>query len=79
MIKHCFHIFIFDNTLLICCSNAMSLCSEDVMKKMDLTAWSTSSPHFVVSGSLLAESVARAKRDVHKIMQQEMDLWEQRE
>ncbi|XP_047106680.1 uncharacterized protein LOC124775853 [Schistocerca piceifrons] len=58
--------------------NAMCGCKSDVMNHMDLRAWGTTSPHFVVSGRLLAESVARAKRDVHKIMQQEIDLWEQR-
>ena len=61
-----------------CCRNAMMSCSGEVIGRMDLSPWSTTNPHFIVSGSLLADSVARAKRDVHKILQQEMDLWEQR-
>jgi hypothetical protein len=56
----------------------MTACTGTVMRHMDLTPWSTSNPHFIVSGTLLADSVAWAKRDVHKILQQEMDLWEQR-
>jgi hypothetical protein len=58
--------------------NAMAVCSGAVINHMDLSPWSTSNPHFIVSGTLLADSVARAKKDVHKILQQEMDLWEQR-
>ena len=58
--------------------NALAVCSGAVINHMDLSPWSTSNPHFIVSGTLLADSVARAKKDVHKILQQEMDLWEQR-
>ncbi|KAJ9596468.1 hypothetical protein L9F63_012507, partial [Diploptera punctata] len=58
--------------------NAMMSCSGEVIRRMDLTPWGTTNPHFVVSGTLLADSVARAKRDVHKILQQEMDLWQNR-
>jgi hypothetical protein len=56
----------------------MTACTGTVIRRMDLTPWSTSNPHFIVSGTLLADSVAWAQRDVHKILQQEMDLWEQR-
>lgn len=58
--------------------NAMAVCSGTVISHMDLSSWSTDNPHLIVSGTLLADSVARAKKDVHKILQQEMDLWEQR-
>jgi hypothetical protein len=56
----------------------MAACSGAVIRSIDLSPWSTSNPHFIVSGTLLADSVARAKRDVHRILQQEMELWEQR-
>ncbi|KAJ8880729.1 hypothetical protein PR048_017199 [Dryococelus australis] len=59
--------------------NAMMHCSGPVIPRMDLAPWSTSSPHFAVSGTLLADSVARANRDLRDVMRKELDLWQQRE
>nr|CAD7199365.1 unnamed protein product [Timema douglasi] len=57
--------------------NAMSRCSDDVIQRMGLTPWSTTIPHFSVSSSLLADAMARAKKDVSRVLQTEIDLWEQ--
>lgn len=38
-------------------------CDEGIIAKMDLNAWKTASPHFVIPETLLEESVVRAKRE----------------
>nr|CAD7425233.1 unnamed protein product [Timema monikensis] len=58
--------------------NAMSRCSDNVIQRMGLTPWSTTIPHFSVSSSLLADAMARAKKDVSRVLQTEIDLWEQK-
>nr|CAD7448788.1 unnamed protein product [Timema bartmani] len=58
--------------------NAMSRCSDNVIQRMGLTPWSTTIPHFSVSSSLLADAMARAKKDVGRVLQTEIDLWEQK-
>lgn len=38
-------------------------CNDGVIPKMDLGAWKTASPQFVIPESLLADSVSRGRRE----------------
>lgn len=49
-------------------------CSDGVIPKMDLAAWKTASPHFVIPEMLLEESVVRAKREAEDYIHQEESL-----
>lgn len=49
-------------------------CNDGVIPKMDLDAWKTASPHFVIPETLLEESVVRAKREAEDYLIQEETL-----
>ena len=49
-------------------------CEDGIIQKMDLAAWKTASPHFVIPESLLEESVVRAKREAEDYLIQEESL-----
>jgi hypothetical protein len=50
------------------------LCNDGVIPRMDLTAWKTASPQFVIPESLLEDSVTRAKREAEDYLIHEQDL-----
>lgn len=50
------------------------LCSEEVIPRMELDAWKTASPQFVIPESLLEESVNRAKREAEDYLITEESL-----
>ena len=50
------------------------LCNDGVIPRMDLTAWKTASPQFVIPETLLEDSVIRAKREAADFMILEQDL-----
>lgn len=49
-------------------------CDDGIIAKMDLNAWKTTSPHFVIPETLLEESVVRAKREAEDYLIQEETL-----
>lgn len=49
-------------------------CHDGVIPKMDLGAWKTASPHFVIPETLLEESVVRAKREAEDYLTLEETL-----
>lgn len=49
-------------------------CTDGVIPKMDLDAWKTASPHFVIPETLLEESVVRAKREAEDYLIHEETL-----
>ena len=53
-------------------------CHGSTLKQMDLNAWKTASPNFVVPGEVLQNSVDRAKRDLGAVRDVEYELWNQR-
>lgn len=46
-------------------------CKDGVIPKMDLGAWRTASPQFVIPEALLEDSVSRAKREAEDYLVQE--------
>ena len=46
-------------------------CTDGVIPQMDLGAWKTASPQFVIPDSLLEDSVTRAKREAEDYLVQE--------
>nr|CAH0106290.1 unnamed protein product [Daphnia galeata] len=54
--------------------NADMSCHDGVIPKMDLGAWKTASPHFVIPETLLEESVVRAKREAEDYLTLEETL-----
>ncbi|XP_063223065.1 uncharacterized protein LOC134531301 [Bacillus rossius redtenbacheri] len=57
--------------------NAMAPCAGPVVPRLDLAPWSTAGQRLAVPPALLAESVARAGRDLGDVMRRELDLWRQ--
>ena len=50
-------------------------CEDGVIPKMDLGAWKTASPQFVIPETLLADSVTRGKREADDfVLQAEFQL-----
>ena len=56
--------------------NALMPCeTNEVLKKMNLNAWATASPRFIVPDNMLVDAIERAKRDVTSIKEVEWNLF----
>ncbi len=57
--------------------NAQMPCEANtVIQKMNLNAWATASPRFIVPDNMLLDAIERAKRDVSDIKEQEWNLFQ---
>ena len=48
---------------------------DTIIQKMNLNAWATASPRFIVPDNMLLDAIERAKRDVSVIKDMEWNLW----
>lgn len=56
--------------------NALMPCRGDtILHTLNLNAWATASPRFIVPDNMLVDAIERAKRDVSTIKDMEWNLW----